>query len=106
MKSRTFNVSVLYPPSMVTEFQIRLADWTPALSLTSPTHPFLLRTKSEEQFCPVYRMKAAEDPFGCKQSSGQSDSDFSLPAQLDLMMEQRGFVNKEVGALQLQSLFL
>jgi hypothetical protein len=43
-------------------------------------------------------MKAAEDPFGCKQSNGGSETEFSLPIQLDLMMEQRGFVNQEVNA--------
>eukprot|EP01034_Spumella_vulgaris_P021759 gene21759-27815_t len=94
-KTRTFNVSVIYPPSMVTEFQIRLADWTPALDLSRQTHPFLLRSKSEDQFCPLYRMKAAEDPFGCKQSGGRSETDFTLPPALDLMMEQRGFVDEQ-----------
>ena len=106
LKSRTFNVSVIFPPTLVSEYQIRLAEWTPAIDLITPSHPFLTQQASKDvvdQFCPVYRLRAPEDPFGCETAapatvaSDQSPQrPFDLSPAIHAMMEQRGFVDEEV----------
>lgn len=99
LKARTVNISVIYPPSLVTEFQIRLADWTPLFSLTTPTHPLTVGNGisgsfNTENFCPVYKIKSSQDPFGCEIDPNVRE--FGLPGAVDMMIQQRGNVDREV----------
>lgn len=100
---RTFNINIVYPPSLVGEFQIKLSEWgsaaalklintegnkdmnpyAEALSLYTPLHPYLLSQPSltnnnnkKAQFCPIYRLKTAADLFGCRNKK-QVDSSSS-----------------------------
>ncbi len=43
-RKRTFNLTVVYPPTLVGEYQFRLSEWAAPLtpSLTTPSHPFIL----------------------------------------------------------------
>lgn len=87
VKSRTFNLTVIYPPTLTTEIQLRLSEWTPSLDLAGLTHPALaaagLTSLAPDQFCPVYRLKAAVEASGCKQEEGE----FELPLEVHRMME-------------------
>jgi hypothetical protein len=51
---RTVNMTIIYPPSMLGEYQIRLADWTPPLEL------------DHEDSCTFYSIRVPTDVFGCK----------------------------------------
>ncbi len=91
---RLFNFTVIFPPTLVSEFQVRLADWTPTIDLAQQTHPHLASGGRLDQFCPVYRMRAPQDSFGCKSTGAESS--LRLPPELDDMMEQHGFVDQRV----------
>jgi hypothetical protein len=53
-RSRTFNMTVLYPPSMTGEYEVRLASWTPPIDMF------------HEDSCTLYEIRApGQDQFGC-----------------------------------------
>jgi hypothetical protein len=101
-KKRTFNMTIIYPPTLVGEYQFRLSEWAPALApaLLRPAHPALRSNPAfaslddpavappptPPQFCPIYRIKAAQDPFGCEMPA---DS-FQLPGHFDSLLESKG----------------
>jgi hypothetical protein len=67
-------MSVVFPPTLVGEYTIRLSDWTPFLEL------------NDKEVCPIFKLTAVDDPFGCQ----ISPSDYQLPFQY------RGFQNGEI----------
>jgi hypothetical protein len=101
VRRRTFNLTVVYPPTLVGEYQFRLAEWAPALAplLTSPAHPLLQSLPAfapgapPPAFCPIYRIRAAVDPFGC---ATERDGELQLPGSFDTMVERAGQVDQEV----------
>ena len=56
--SRTYNVTILHPPSLASSFQMRLADWS--LSLSD-----MLLNASQSPSCPIAYMRSPDDLFGC-----------------------------------------
>ena len=113
LRKRVFNLTIVYPPTLVGEYQFRLSEWAPALSplLTTPQHPLLLNNPlyqaaqaafaagsasgggaAPPQFCPIYRIKAAQDSFGC----ATLQNEFVLPQAVDEMVEHHGFVEPQV----------
>jgi hypothetical protein len=56
---RTVNMTIIYPPTMLGEYEVRLADWTPPLHLY------------HEDTCTVYSMRTPADVFGCKIEPGE-----------------------------------
>ena len=102
MRRRTFNLTVVYPPTLVGEYQFRLAEWAPALApqLTTPTHPLLLHHPAFAEgaakppaFCPVFRIRAAADQFGC---GAAHRDELQLPGATNEMVEKHGHVSEEV----------
>jgi hypothetical protein len=101
LRRRTFNLTIVYPPTLVGEYQFRLAEWAPALAplLTAPTHPLLLNHPAFAEgappadFCPVYRIRAAADAFGCAPEGTQ---ELALPGAFDEMVDRKGAVSHEV----------
>ena len=53
-KKRTFKVTVVYPPTLTGEFDVRLAEWGPTVDIY------------HEDACPVYVLRPAADLFGCE----------------------------------------
>ena len=53
-KKRTFNMTIIYPPTLTGEYEVLLADWTPAINIY------------HEESCPVYALRSSSDFFGCK----------------------------------------
>lgn len=101
MRRRTFNMTVVYPPSLVGEYQFRLTEWAPALAplLTSPASSWLRDLPAFAQgakppaFCPIYRIRAAADPFGCK---AEREDELQLPGTYDSIVQHGGRVDPEV----------
>lgn len=92
ISSRTFNASVVFPPTLFSDFSFRLADWTPSLQLFTPVSPLL---KGQSDFCPIYRIKTpTDDIFGCKVASDE----YALPADFEKIAEANGFVGPEIEA--------
>jgi hypothetical protein len=58
-------MSIVFPPTLVGEYTIRLSDWTPFLVL------------NDKEVCPIFKLTAVDDPFGCQ----ISPSDYQLPFQ-------------------------
>lgn len=81
VRSRTYNMSIVYPPTLIGEYSFRLTEWTPFLS------------QQNDDECPIFRIKSLDDPFGC---SVTSDA-YSFPPHYSSVIEQNGFVNEEVG---------
>jgi hypothetical protein len=54
-ESLTYNITVVYPPSLIGTFELRAVDWTPSIS-TIPA--------SQEE-CPLFLLIAPADQFGC-----------------------------------------
>lgn len=102
-RRRTFNLTVVYPPTLVGEYQFRLSEWAPALAplLTSPAHPLLQAHPAFAEgapppaFCPIYRIRAAADPFGCKMERAD---ELQLPGNINSIVQQAGLVDQEVRA--------
>jgi hypothetical protein len=103
VRRRTFNMTIVYPPTHVGEYQFRLSEWAPALGplLSAPSHPLLQGHPAfadptlapPPQFCPVYRIRSPADAFGCKVPSDES---LQLPWEVDEMLEHKGVVEEEV----------
>ena len=76
-QSRTFNLTVVYPPTVTSSFQVRVASWTPGIrsSLDDP------------QSCPLYVLTTSRDLFGCE-SGGAGER--SLDEGLRRLAEGRG----------------
>jgi hypothetical protein len=110
---RTMNVQVVYPPSLAGHFQIRLSDWggSSSASLHTPLHPYLQSRSSDsdsdsdsesrinDNFCPLFRLKAPGDLFACKTGSldDSEEEEFQLPATFDEILTKNGSVDAEVG---------
>lgn len=52
-RRRTFNMTIIYPPTLTGEYEVRLADWGPNVDIY------------HEEACPVYSLRPAPDLFGC-----------------------------------------
>ena len=52
-KRRTFNMTIIYPPSLTGEYEVRLTDWTANINIY------------HEDSCPVYTIRSPVDFFGC-----------------------------------------
>jgi hypothetical protein len=120
IRARTYNMSVLYPPSLTTQFQMRVAEWTPQRSIAS-----LLDEEQEEevggdgggehtnnnnndgkdnsaaarratgngqQVCPLFVLRTPAEPFGCTVQENEFDS---YAAMQDVINKQ-GIVDEEV----------
>ena len=93
-------MTIVYPPTLVGEYQFLLSEWAPALAplLSIPTHPLLREHPAFAQsaapaFCPVYRIRAANDAFGC---AVEKDESMQLPWEVDRIVEHKGLVDEEV----------
>lgn len=74
-RSRTFNMTVLYPPSMTGEYEVRLASWTPPIDMF------------HEDSCTLYEIKApVDDQFGCSSPANS----LALAPHLTAIMEAKG----------------
>lgn len=92
ISSRTFNASIVFPPTLTTEFAFRLAEWAPQLQLFSPTSQ---RLRGRTDFCPIYRVKTPfDDIFGCK----MAEKELGLPEAFDTIVETQGFVDSNTEA--------
>jgi hypothetical protein len=80
-RSRTFNMTVLYPPSMTGEYEVRLASWTPAIDMF------------HEDSCTLYEIRApVADQFGCT-ADAQS---LAVAPHLTEIMNKKGEVSTDV----------
>lgn len=96
-------MTIVYPPSLVGEYQFRLSEWAPQLAplLSVPSHPLIRDLpvftspdpRKPPQFCPIYRIRSAADPFGCAMANGES---LRLPWEIDQMVEKKGVVEEQV----------
>jgi hypothetical protein len=85
IQSRSFNASIIFPPTLVGDLSFRLAEWTSAAAL-----------QPEEQelgsSCPIYRVRAAQgDLFGCRVQADE----YRLPEEFGSMAKQSGYVGAE-----------
>ena len=81
--SRSMNITIIYPPSLVGTFHILLADWAPLLELPKKNHGV----------CPLYRIKAPfEDPFGCK----PHEDEYAMPGAYEEIKNRDGEVDEQV----------
>jgi hypothetical protein len=53
-KGRTFNMTVIYPPTLTGEYEVLLADWTPGMDIF------------HQDECTFYHMLPPKDNFGCQ----------------------------------------
>lgn len=76
--SRTFNASVIYPPTVTGDFTGRLADWTPALDLVN------------KDVCPIFYIRAPRgEQFGCDTST----EEYSVPSYIEEIVSKNGEVS-------------
>lgn len=114
---RTFNMTILYPPTLLSSegdnMAFRTADWTPSFltSLFTPQTEKIrhnVETAKIRGFCPLYRMVGVNDPFGCnptvdkdkKQTSKEANEDqaYALTAAEEEIIKHNGFVSTEIEA--------
>jgi len=95
-------MTIVYPPTLVGEYQFLLSEWAPALApqLTTPFHPllrdhpaFAAGASPAPAFCPVYRIRAPNDAFGCAVADDES---MQLPWEVDQIVEHKGLVEQDV----------
>jgi hypothetical protein len=80
-RSRTFNMTVLYPPTMTGEYEVRLASWTPAIDMF------------HEDSCTLYEIRApVADQFGCT-ADAQS---LAVAPHLTEIMNKKGEVSTDI----------
>eukprot|EP01040_Poterioochromonas_malhamensis_P010052 gene10052-10926_t len=80
LRSRTYNMSIVYPPTLIGEYTFRLTEWTPFLTL------------QEDGTCPIFRFKSLEDPFGCT----VVEDSYRFPSVYNDVIEKNGFVDEEI----------
>lgn len=87
---RTFNASVVFPPTLTSQFAFRLAEWASNLELYTPLRS---RLKGQTDFCPLYRIHTpTEDIFGCK----VAEQEYRLPEAFDRIEENSGYVESSL----------
>lgn len=84
-ESLTYNLTILYPPSLLGTYEIRSADWTPAVS----------SIPSSNEECPLFVLRAPEDQFGCV----VNDTEYALSKNVTDIIGQRGYVPLELEML-------
>ncbi len=80
-------MTIFYPPTLVGEYTIRLADWAPGLDLAD------LKSKN---VCPIYKLKASEDPFGCNVPGGIYDFNDAVKS----IIQGNGVADSQVTSVQ------
>ena len=55
--SRSYTLQVLYPPGLVSNLSVRLAEWS---------MPYMDAAGSRDDACPVLRLRTPTDSFGCQ----------------------------------------
>lgn len=90
-------MTILYPPTLVGEYSLRLSEWSATFLHTKATTSNKLshlntNNNNKPDFCPIYRIRAAQDPFGCE----VEEDYFRLPEAFDTIADQNGFVNAEI----------
>lgn len=90
-QQRTLNVSVLYPPTLTGDFQMRVVDWTP-LPSAMPLLPTPYSSQPTPDSCALYYLMSPQDPFGCE----VKPLEFQLPEIVKNVIGQRGNVNSTV----------
>lgn len=68
---------------MVGEYTFRLSAWTPSLE-----------TSTEENVCPLFRLRALDDPFAC---SVPPDA-YKISTSYNRIVESSGFVSEDVSS--------
>jgi hypothetical protein len=93
-KSRSLNITIVYPPSLVGEYSFRLSEWTPLINLTHSQNSIIQSKQNSGggDFCPLFRVKTSDDPFGCR----MPQNFYKLPTSFDAMVTNNGFVTPEV----------
>jgi hypothetical protein len=102
-KTRSLNITIVYPPTLVGEYSLRLSEWSPLLNLTYPIHNLVQKRFVAEPgvpFCPIYRIKGTDDPFGCRLPKDW----YRLPQSFDTIIDQNGFVTSDVRLFSFESL--
>mmetsp|Transcript_21535 Transcript_21535/g.31287 ORF Transcript_21535/g.31287 Transcript_21535/m.31287 type:complete len:870 (+) Transcript_21535:112-2721(+) len=78
---RTFNMTIIYPPTFTAEIEVRLAEWTPKLDII------------HEDACTFYQLRTPpNDVFGCSVTSGQHN----VPSESIEILNSRGQVSEEI----------
>ena len=78
------------------EYTFRLGEWSPQISLSQPISELMTKKlNGKNDFCPVYRIKSLDDPFGCT----PAENVYALTKAHENMLEMNGFVNMEVRIL-------
>lgn len=94
VKARSFNISIVYPPTLVGEYPFRISEWTPLVNLKEPISETLLKDpKVGSNFCPIYRIKSLEDPFGCQLT--ETDN-YGFNTDYQSIISSNGFVSDQV----------
>lgn len=81
-ESLTFNLTIVYPPSLIGSFEIRGTDWTPSLSSMD----------GSLDECAMFVVRAPDDQFGCKVNA----TEYALNSNITDIIGQRGFVTREL----------
>lgn len=85
-RSLTYNLTVLYPPSLIGTFEVRFTDWTPDLSVSQKVGG------AEEGACPIFQLRAPQDQFGCVVNA----SEYGLSLNSTAVILQRGHVDEDL----------
>lgn len=101
--SRSFNMTILYPPTLVGEYTFRLGEWSPTINLNQPSSETMIKKlNGRSDFCPIYRIKSLDDPFGCRPPNNV----YGLPSSFNEIVLQNGFVKADVSLLSHLLIFL
>lgn len=81
VRQRSYNLTVLYPPTLVGEYAVKLAEWTPLVPIDTSGRPS----------CTVYRLRgvAADGGFGCNVAP---DRIYAFSEAEQRIIDQQGFV--------------
>jgi hypothetical protein len=75
---------------------MRTSEWTPQIDLSRPISTKLQEIVNmqftESTFCPIYKLKAVEDSFGCN----VKENDYALPDYYEEILDRNGFANEDV----------
>lgn len=95
-RSMTLNVSVVFPPPLVGDFQARLADWSPTLDSERVSRGVAAGgLVPAVDACSVYYLTAASDQFGCDLPA----EFYGMPERAHAIISQRGNVDADVSVL-------